>query len=90
SNRHLDLEPVLAAIARDLGLVALVRRDLPIPPREQATGRVQSVWAVLARSTDDLGGLSADTRWGVLRSRADVTAWTDDFSNIMRIFAWRR
>ena len=90
SNRHLDLEPVVAAIARDLGLVALVRRDLPIPVKEQGTGRVQSVWAILARSTGDLGGLATDKRWEALRSRADVSAWTDDFSNIMRSFAWRR
>lgn len=90
SNRHLDLEPVVAAISRDLGLVSLVRRDIPIPPEERGTGRVQSVWAVLARSAGDLGGLSTDKRWGPLHTRADVTAWTDDFSNIMRIFAWRR
>lgn len=90
SNRHLDIEPVVAAISRDLGLHALVRRDLPIPADKQAsTGRVQSVWVVVGRSRAAFGGLATDDRWDSLRSRSDIAAWTDDFSNIARIFAWR-
>ncbi|MEJ7759739.1 MAG: fused MFS/spermidine synthase [Gemmatimonadaceae bacterium] len=90
SNRHLDLEPVVAAIARDLGVAALVRRDLPVPPQAQlSTGRAQSVWVALARSRNDLGGLTADKRWEQLRRRNDIKSWTDDYSNVARIFAWR-
>lgn len=89
SNRHLDLEPVVAALAGELGVTARVRRDLHIPPRDSATGRDVSIWVAVARSPADLGAIASDTRWQPLRSNADIGAWTDDFSNIIRIFTWR-
>ena len=89
SNRHLDLEPVVAALTRELGVTARVRRDLQIPPRDSASGRDLSIWVAVARSSRDLGTLASDVRWEPLRSRAEIKAWTDDFSNIIRIINWR-
>lgn len=89
SNQHLDLEPVVAATAAESGVTARVRRDLQIPPSDAAAGRSLSLWVVLARAETDLGPLVEDSRWQLLRRRSDVRAWTDDFSNIIRVFDWR-
>jgi hypothetical protein len=51
SNRYIQLEPVVAAIARDLGLVVRHFSD----SGEQFPGKTSSTWVVLARSEDDLG-----------------------------------
>ncbi|HEY4953452.1 MAG TPA: fused MFS/spermidine synthase, partial [Gemmatimonadaceae bacterium] len=89
SNRHVDLSPVLAAVAKDIGLVARVRRDGNIPLKEILAGRAESDWVILARSMADLGAVANDPRWVPLPQRADVAAWTDDFSNVFRVFHWR-
>jgi SAM-dependent methyltransferase len=84
SNRYVDLEPVLGSLARDAGLVAWSRHgagsrsDLADP----------SVWAVVARGSDDVGRLGFDRRWRLL-APAGGRVWTDEYSNVlaaMRIF----
>jgi SAM-dependent methyltransferase len=90
SNRHVDLSPVLGAVAHDIGVVARVRRDGNIPLKEMLAGRAESDWVILARSTAELGAIANDPRWVALPQRADVSAWTDDFSNVFRVFHWRR
>jgi spermidine synthase len=89
SNLYLDLEPVVAALAEQLNLVGRVRSDLEISSRERATGRSATIWAVLSRSAADFGDLENDRRWRAIRKRENVHAWTDDFSNIIRVFKWR-
>lgn len=81
SNRHLDLLPVVAAIARDLGLVVWSRYDTPTV-FEASDYVASSVVAVLARRDEDLGSLPADG-WQRLEPEAGVEAWTDDYSNIL-------
>jgi hypothetical protein len=54
SNRHLDLEPVLANLAKSLGLVAVVQHD----GKERAhPGKAASTWVLLVRDLSDLVGL---------------------------------
>lgn len=88
SNEHVDLEPVLAAVAAELHLSSRVRRDFQIPDNDAADGRTPAVWAVLSRSSGDLGPLWDAARWEPLRERAEVRVWTDDFSNIVQVFSW--
>lgn len=85
TNRHLDLEPVLAALARDLGLVALTREDYALTPSEIADGKAPSQLVVMSRTREGVAPLAAQ-RWGPLVPRADVGVWTDDFSSIVPIF----
>jgi hypothetical protein len=56
TNRHLDLKPVVAAAARDLGLAGLDWFDVPADPAltQRLTGRTISHWIVLARTSDTL------------------------------------
>lgn len=88
SNRHIDLEPVVAALATDAGLVARVRRDHDFSKVErEGSGRSPSVWVVVGRSGADFGALGTDPRWTA--PTAQGIPWTDDFSNVLRVLKWR-
>jgi hypothetical protein len=85
SNRHLNLEPLLAALARERGLVALAGYG----PRDRKAAYEQvSFWIALGREVADLGGLVGDTAWWEPRDREGVEAWTDDHSSIFPVFEW--
>jgi hypothetical protein len=84
SNRYLDLRPVLGNIAEDLGLFGLFEDDL----NDSAPGKSISEWVVLVRQQDDLGWLAKDNRWEPIGSKPSVGIWTDDFSNLLRVFRW--
>ncbi len=87
SNRYLDLEPVLAATARDNRLVAWYRDDEDLTSREENAGIDRSEWVVLARSRQDLGPLVRDTLWHELPPTR-LRAWTDDFSGLLPVLQW--
>ena len=89
SNRHLDLEPVLGALARDASLAARIEFDGDVTPAERARGKLASRWAVMARRPADLGSLVTDARWTPPRAPADGRAWTDDFSSVLGVLRWR-
>ncbi|HYJ77391.1 MAG TPA: fused MFS/spermidine synthase, partial [Actinomycetes bacterium] len=80
TNRHLDLVPVVAAEARDLGMAALVRVD------QAATAPASvSTWVVLARDPADLEPLQALGMWVPAQPRDGVRAWTDDYSSLVEV-----
>jgi hypothetical protein len=83
SNRYLDLEPVLAAVARDAGLVARIADDNDVSNQERMEGKLSSTWVVLARDEHDLGPIAGSSRWVPTTPRTDVNAWTDDFSDVV-------
>lgn len=91
TNGYLDLPPVVGAVADDLRLTALVQRDNGRTPREKLELKDFSVWAVVARTRDDLGPLGKDPRWqplageGAPRPRPPAL-WTDRYSNLITIF----
>jgi spermidine synthase len=81
SNRYLDLEPVVAALARERGMVARVGTSTLSGFFFSA-----STWAVMARSDADLGTMSADVRWPRAKTRRGVPAWTDDYSSLLSVW----
>ncbi len=88
SNRFLDLEPVVAAIARDLGLTA---RQLVYAPKDSdvSLGYNASIWIALSRTEDDMTNFTEATgdssQWLPLRTQADVPGWTDEFASIIPV-----
>ncbi len=84
STRHLDLEPILGALAAEYGMVARIRRDLKTP-EEQRAGEQPTVWVVLADRAADLGPIAADPRW--TPARIARAAWTDDRSSLLDVLA---
>ncbi len=88
SNRFVELEPVVAAIARDLGLAAGLREDEP-EDRSRLTG---SAWIALARDPNTIEALaqaSPDAPWVEL-SAAAKRAWTDDRASVLPFIRWNR
>lgn len=90
SNRYLDLHPVMQALADDAGLVCRCRwqQNINIPAAERAEGKFGSDWVVLARQESDLGQVARNEHWRRLERWPGVGVWTDDFSNLLRIFRW--
>ena len=88
SNRHLDLEPVLAALAGRLGLAARIKHhDAPknVPePKPSASSTV----VVLARDAGTLDRLDLDAGWVPLGAPDRVRAWTDDYASIVPLLRW--
>ena len=63
SNRQFELKTVLGNVARDLKLAFRTRDNLQLTEAEQDRGWMASEWAVMARTTADLGTLARDPRW---------------------------
>lgn len=87
SNRHLNLEPVLADLAADAGLYGLVQKYNP--PISASAIHASSSWVVMARNPASLRILDGDPRWASLRSEGRNKVWTDDFSNLLSVVSWR-
>ena len=85
TNRHLELESVIAALAREAGVRALIKRI----PRGQTTleDPYSTVVVALARKPEALNGLAAMPGWVPVHDRM-VQAWSDDYSNILGAL-WR-
>jgi hypothetical protein len=86
TNRHIDLEPVLGAIAERLGLASRIQRDNYATPAERRAGKSSSDWLVMTRDLSGLGELMRNERWHP--TRAGPSAWTDDFANILDVVVW--
>jgi hypothetical protein len=87
SNRHLNLQPVIAATARDLGLEGWYRYDRVENSEQKGEAKTASSWVVLARTRDDLGAIATSGRWRPLQDDGR-RAWTDDYSDILSVFEW--
>lgn len=86
SNRYLDLEPVLANLIADAGMVGLIRRDTYTSQEGSRLQHSSSVWIAAARNAEELGLLQqTDALWKRLRTHPDERLWTDDYSNILSV-----
>lgn len=88
TSRHLDLEPVIAAVARDLDLPAVVRHDSDVSARLRREGVTPAHWVVLARDASRFEALADAPDWRQLRDPGTTEAWTDDYSNIFHTIKW--
>jgi hypothetical protein len=87
TNRYLDLEPVVANIATDLGLSCRIQRHRPTIA-ERRRGIDESTWALLARRARDLGRPARDARWRDCRPDRAARTWTDDYANPLSVVDW--
>jgi hypothetical protein len=78
SNRHLDLEPVLAATAARFDLAAAIGIG-----RGGEPGATPAVWVVLSPDPEPVDALVAGDDWRPLTDR--VVTWTDDYSSILSV-----
>lgn len=87
TNNHVDLLPVVDALAADAALGGLVGEDEPKTFREMLEGKDGARWAILARDPAVLEPLAADGTWlkiPVNPSRAPDRRhlWTDDHASV--------
>ena len=82
SNRFIDLEPVVAAAAREGGWTAVILRYRPssvLVDRASA-----SDWVALSRDPRAIAALRAkDPGWATPTPRKGFAGWTDDYSTIL-------
>jgi hypothetical protein len=97
SNRYLRLEPVVQAIATELGMVCRLFAD----DNDAAPGKTASSWVVLARNDAELGdaflappppvgsylgdGEVPALTWRPILPHARISAWTDDYMDVLRV-----
>jgi hypothetical protein len=87
TNRHVDLEPVFANLARDAGLLSLCRID-PATLEEFQGGKATSWWIVMTRNAQWLNLLAQDQRWRPVQTQQGVGLWTDDYTSVFSVFHW--
>jgi hypothetical protein len=88
SNQRIDLQPVVAALARDAGMVALIGEHDPKGSEESKDLDYTCDWVALARRPEDLGSLVTDKRWHWLTAKPGNQPWTDDYSNVFSFIKW--
>jgi spermidine synthase len=88
SNLYLRLDPTLAALARDAGLVCLTGDDTSVSEQQISAGKFPSKWIVMARNSADLGALATSPSWKTTAIPNGTQVWTDDYSNLLRVIKW--
>jgi hypothetical protein len=88
TNDHVDLEPIVAELAWDQKLVALIQTDTELSLEERRRGKAPSTWVVLARQREHFGPLSDSMRWRPLERRPSPILWRDDYTNLLPILRW--
>jgi spermidine synthase len=85
TNGYLRLEPVVAAIAADLGIPAAIKTDTVFTPEQAFEGKDLATWAVMAKDAAiALPVVFADGWSGTSSVRGhDAYLWTDDRSNLV-------
>ncbi|HOW71243.1 MAG TPA: hypothetical protein PKY77_11630 [Phycisphaerae bacterium] len=86
TNRFMNLAPLLANLAKDVGLVCRVRSEqwtLTQIEEGQKRGYFPADVAVMARREEDLGVLAADKRWQPAKEDPELPIWTDRYSDVV-------
>ena len=84
SNRHVLLEPILAALAADAKILAIGRDELNVDMGEREAEKSSSHWVCLSASKDALDKIVAKNKqWRRLPAPPDQKVWTDDFANVL-------
>ena len=79
SNRHLDLRPVVRALAESVGMQAWMFETFD----DDDTGVDAADWVLLTRNTAFLGFEDVlDAMTGTLHQEVEPILWTDDFSSV--------
>jgi hypothetical protein len=94
SNRHLDLAPLLRAMAKDLGLAVVIEEDAAPVQSPTSAPHLGSRWAFLARSSEVLRArgfllpVFIRVRGESASSSGRARVWTDDESDLWSLFQW--
>jgi len=82
TNHYLDLRPVVAAAAEQLGMTALI---VDFQPDAVDVFCRRSSWALIARPETAASLLKKISAAETLAARPGFAVWTDGFSNLLKI-----
>jgi hypothetical protein len=87
TNNHVDLLPVVNALAADAALSGLLGEDKPVSLRDMLEGKDGARWAILARDPALLAPLAAEGTWLTIpvnpgRAPDRRFLWTDDYASV--------
>jgi len=88
SNRFLNLEAVVAGLARDAGLHGAALADLVVPAALRDAGKLPSHWVVLSKDPRLIAAFRESEGWRPLGADGRAVLWTDGFSDLIRVFRW--
>ncbi len=89
SNRHIDLSPVVQAIANELALVFKEQVHQVSDKIQEVERKSSSRWILLAKNQVHLKGLALDPRWSSGNLNVTKTrVWTDDYSSLLKSINW--
>lgn len=86
SNRHMELQSAVSALARDAGVAVKTRTQTTKPA--SLGDPVPSAVAIFARNPETLVRFNEELGWKQPAGN-DVAVWTDDYSNILGAI-WRK
>ncbi len=91
SNRYLDLQTVIADLARNRTegppLICYYQDDRDLDDLDKQEGKASSQWMILARNAAAFKGLVGNTLWHTAPGR-EGTAWSDDYTNLLGAVKW--
>jgi hypothetical protein len=87
SNRYLDLEPVIAKLAKEVHWLAW-SQFLSISEEERADGMSDSEWMLLGAATPRVEAVAHQGHWTPAATKPKTPLWTDDFSNLLSVVKW--
>lgn len=91
TNRFLNLEPVVAALAADGGWQVQALTYRPTRWDGHYLFSAQSTWVALSRDPARLDALAAaGPGWRPARTDSAVPVWTDDFASVLPVLRWGR
>lgn len=87
SNRLMNLEPVLANLAADAGLVAWTRQEFPeqLTAQQHAFGATPAHVVVIARTEADLHELTELHNWRPAVADPAQPVWTDHYADVFTL-----
>jgi hypothetical protein len=85
SNQYLDLEPVVAGLARNAGLTALSVHT----HADERNGFYSTDWVLVTGNEAFLNEPEIINKTSRLTPRDDVRLWTDDYSSVFPLLKWQ-
>jgi SAM-dependent methyltransferase len=86
SNRYLDVEKLVEALAFNAGLVAFRRIDEA--GGLAAEGKASTNHVIVARRIEDLGSIPQLPGWQQINQAPGIRVWTDDYSSLLELVRW--
>ncbi len=88
SNNFIDLEPLVALLAADANMPALIRIDPCSEAITHENAKTSSIYVVMSDNQLLMQQFANLPNWRELNKREGVKLWTDDYSCMLEIIRW--